>query len=96
MPEPLQPGPLKLLSNLVQKMVLQNSKFSGVECRVLPPVMRGQPYVIQVSMGRVMRQVIVDPLAIRRMEVSGQAEAAVVRELQNSLQNVMRLSQRGH
>ncbi len=92
---PVQGGPVKLLSNVVQKMVLHNSRYSGVECRVLPPAMRGQPYVIQVSRGHVMRQVIVDTPAIQRMEISGQAEAAVVRELQNSIQSVMRLSQRG-
>ncbi|MGH9510455.1 MAG: hypothetical protein ACRD2M_10995 [Terriglobales bacterium] len=90
-----QPVPAKLLSNLVQKMVLHNARYSGVACRVLPPAMHGQPYVIQVSMGRVMRQVLVDTPAIHRMEVSGRTEPAVVRDLQNSIQNVMRLSQRG-
>jgi hypothetical protein len=94
MQPPNQPGPLKLLSNLAQKLVL-HSKYSGVECRVLPPAMRGQPYVIQVSQGRVMRQVVVDGPAMQRLEITGQADASLIRELQGSIQTVMRLSQRG-
>ncbi len=95
MQPPVQAGPLRLLSNLAQKAVLHNSRYSGVECRVLPPARHGQPYVIQVSRGHVMRQVIVDTPAIQRMEITGQAETIVLRDLQSSIQTVVRLSQRG-
>ena len=85
---------LKLLGNVVHKLLANNARFSDVEYRVLSPAVHGRPYIIELSKGRCNRQVMVDSLTVQRLTLSRQADAGLTRELRTAILYVMRLSER--
>ena len=88
------PSEVKVLSNLVSKLLSNNARFTGVEFRILAPSAQGRPYLIELSKGRANRQVTVDPLTLKRMISFRKADIGLIRELRIALLQVLRLSAR--
>ncbi len=91
---PLSSKGFKLLNAMVQKFLANDSRFSGVEYRILAPPPSGQAFTIELSKGRCSRQVFVESLTIQRMGLSRQAEPRLIRELRTTILRVIRLSQK--
>jgi hypothetical protein len=81
------------LENLVRKVKVLSQGTPDVDCRVFPPQVHGQPYVVEVYKDRYSRRVPVDMMTVNRL-VLGQSDPALLRDLRTAILAVLRLSQR--
>ena len=79
------------LQALVTRVRLQSPEYADLEIRVSPPNAPGNPYTIDVSKGRISRQVTVDAKAVEQMQY-GTVDALITRDLRAAMSAVSRLS----
>jgi hypothetical protein len=81
-----------LLENIVSRMLVQSSDVSDLDYRVYPNDAAGRAYVIEISKGRFSQTVLVDRMAVRRLEL-GQLDSNLSREIRVAMLTVSRLSE---
>lgn len=80
---------LRRLEGLVRKVKTQHQ--SDVDFRIFSPQTPGSPYLVEVSKGRFLQRVSVDPPAVRRL-ILGQPDSPLVRSLRAAMLTVERLA----
>jgi hypothetical protein len=78
---------------LVQRVKAHSPEYSSLDVFVYPPLALGQPYMIDVSDGRVSRRVWVNAQTAHNLQ-SGLADTHLSRELRSTMMTVARFAQR--
>jgi hypothetical protein len=78
------------LKAVAERIQAQSSEYRDLDVRIMGPAAPGRPYTIDVSQGRVSRQVTVDMKSVQQMQY-GMMDAMVTRELRTAMLAVSRL-----
>ena len=79
------------LERLIAKIRLQSQDFSGLDIRVYPAMVPGNPHVIDISKKRFSRRVTVDAKKAKRLETD-LLDPELMRELRSAMMAVARLA----
>jgi hypothetical protein len=79
------------LQTLVAKVRLQSQDFSGLDIRVYPAMVSGNPHVIDISHKRFSRRVTIDAKKAKRLQVD-LLDPEIMRELRSAMIAVARLA----
>jgi hypothetical protein len=77
------------LQKLLSKLKLQSPDFVDLDCRVLAIPSTASPYVIDISKGRMIRRVIVDPRTAEHFHL-GHLDPNLLREIRSAMLAVAR------